>query len=63
MNNAGEDTSLQVNGNQISLLHGKKMDCTNYIIYIDISCEIIDSYKDITQSFAIDAPEYLFVTE
>ena len=41
----------------------KKMDCTNYIIYIDISCEIIDSYKDITQSFAIDAPEYLFVTE
>ena len=39
------------------------MDCTNYIIYIDISCEIIDSYKYITQSFAIDAPEYLFVTE
>ena len=39
------------------------MDCTNYIIYIDISWEIIDSYKDITQSFAIDAPEYLFVTE
>ncbi len=29
------------------------MDCTNYIIYIDISCEIIDSYKDITQSFGI----------
>ena len=39
------------------------MDCTNYIIYIDISCEIIDSYKDNTQSFAIDDPEYLFVTE
>lgn len=62
-NNAGKDTSLQVNGNRVSLPHGKKMDCTDYIVYIDIFGELVDIYKAITQSFNIIDSECLFVTE